>query len=171
MARRATSSASGNSLQRVEASQSFISQPSISQNNSQNYGSKRPSSPDYRNKRDDVRPNDYSSTHKRVRPSSPPPRSGPQDRDRDGRWDGPHSRRRFSPAPPSRERDDRPPPPPRGRDSIPPPRIQDREDDKRQVSLPAIIPWFIGELPTAASFDGMSQKLLFFSQRPVPPFS
>ncbi|KAH9483272.1 mRNA 3'-end-processing protein RNA14 [Psilocybe cubensis] len=156
LARRATTSVASSSLNRVEASQSLISLPTNSQSNSQTYGNKRPSSPDYRNKRDETRPNDYSSTHKRARPSSPPPRAQQdreRDRDRDGRWDGSGPpRRRFSPPPPppNRDRDDRPPPP--RREPLPPPR--DRDDDKRQSTLPAILPWFIGELPTASSFDG-----------------
>ena len=103
---------------------------------------KRPASPDYR-KRDDGRAGDYSAGHKRVRATSPGPGRGP-DRDRDGRWDGP-VRRRFSP-----------PPPPSGRAGRElPPRIHDRDEEKPRPLLPAILTWFLGELPTASSFDGV----------------
>lgn len=103
---------------------------------------KRPASPDYR-KRDDGRAGDYGGGHKRVRGMSPAPGRGP-DRDRDGRWDGP-PRRRFSP-----------PPPPSGRGGRePPPRIHDRDEEKPRPLLPAILTWFLGELPTPSSFDGV----------------
>lgn len=144
IARRSTAS----SLGRTETSQSLFSgsQPQAQP------ATKRAASPDYR-KRDDGRAGDYSGGHKRVRPSSPPPARGPDrgpdrgpERERDGgRWDGPQ-RRRFSPPPG---------PPGRGRDSVPPPRGHDRDDDKpRQGQLPNVLSWFIGELPTPASFDG-----------------
>ncbi|KAF9460965.1 hypothetical protein BDZ94DRAFT_1238063 [Collybia nuda] len=112
---------------------------------------KRPSSPDYR-KRDERGVGsggggggggDYSQGHKRPRALSPAVR----DRDRDGRWDPP--RRRFSPPPPAWERENRERPP------LPPPRIQEREEEKpRILTVPPVISWFIGELPSAASFDG-----------------
>ena len=94
---------------------------------------------------------EYSSGHKRARAQSP-------NRERE-RWDGP-PRRRFSPLPPpSWDRDEhrggggqR-----RGRDG---PRGGggDRDEERgggRNVQLPHVLSWFIGELPTPASFDGM----------------
>jgi cleavage stimulation factor subunit 3 len=69
------------------------------------------------------------------------------------RWEGPSSRRRpFSPPPTSTwDRDDRS----RGRDPLPPPRAQEREEENfRQVSIPPVMSWFVGELPAASSFDG-----------------
>ena len=124
-----------------------------------NQGTKRMASPDYRNKREDNNRGgsggsaDYNGQgSKRMRPSSPPPRG--VDRDREMRWEGPSSRRRpFSPPPPtsSWDRDDRP----RAREPLPPSRAQEREEEKpRQVSIPPVISWFVGDLPTASSFDG-----------------
>jgi len=121
------------------------------------HSNKRAASPDHRVKREEGRGgNDYASGHKRQRPASP---IRPPDRDRDGRWEGPSQRRRFSPPPPpSWERDDRGPSANRGsRDAVPPGRPQEREEDKRQgqAILPPVVSWFLGELPTPASFDGM----------------
>jgi cleavage stimulation factor subunit 3 len=129
-------------------------------------GNKRAASPDGR-KRDDGRSNDHGATHKRVRANSPP---RAQERDRE-KWDGPPGRRRFnSPAPNTSgwdHRDDRGGGPgagagngPRGREPLPPPRSQqslhhDRDDDKsKSAQLPNVLSYFIGQLPTPASFDG-----------------
>ena len=114
---------------------------------------KRPSSPDYR-KRDDSRSGEYSQGYKRMRAASPARGGAAPERERESRWDGP-SRRRFSPPPPA--------PPPswereeRGRPSLPTPRAHqmDREEEKpRSGSLPPVLLWFFGELPTPTSFDG-----------------
>ncbi|KAL0948925.1 hypothetical protein HGRIS_009033 [Hohenbuehelia grisea] len=118
-------STSGNQLGRTESQASLAF-------NSPKTGHKRPSSPDHRNGRDDGRKSDHAPLAKRQRAQSPPAR----DRDRD-RWDGP-PRRRHSPPPV---------PPPRGRD-----RERDREEER--PPLPTILPWFLSQLPTAASFDG-----------------
>jgi cleavage stimulation factor subunit 3 len=126
-------------------------------------GTKRMASPDYRNKREDNRGNggsgDYNQGSKRMRASSP---TRGVDRDRETRWDGPSSRRRpFSPPPTlAWDRDDRP----RAREPLPPPsRAQEREEEKpRQVSIPPVISWFVGDLPAASSFDGEFFFLAFF---------
>lgn len=132
-------------------------------------GTKRAASPDYRNKREDNRAagggggsggsgGDYNQGNKRMRPSSPPRGA---DRDRETRWEGGPSRRRtFSPPPSSTwDRDDRP----RAREPLPPPRAQEREEEKpRQVSIPPVISWFVGDLPTAPSFDGTCFFLVSF---------
>ena len=120
-------------------------------------GTKRVASPDYRNKREDNRGaggsggngGDYNQGNKRLRPSSPP---RGVDRDRETRWEGPSRRRPFSPPPTSTwDRDDRP----RAREPLPPSRAQEREEEKpRQVSIPPVISWFVGDLPAAPSFDG-----------------
>ena len=149
MARKATATSS---LGKSETQQSLMS-------SGPTQGTKRVASPDYRSKREDNRGGsggsaDYNNQgSKRMRPSSPPPRGG-GDRDRETRWEGPSSRRRpFSPPPPtsSWDRDDRP----RGREPLPPSRTQEREEEKpRQVSIPPVISWFVGDLPAASSFDG-----------------
>ena len=124
-------------------------------------GTKRVASPDYRNKREDNRGVggggggggsgcDYSQGSKRMRPSSP---TRGADRDREARWEGASSRRRpFSPPPSSTwDRDDRP----RAREPLPPPRSQEREEEKpRQISIPPVVSWFVGDLPGAPLFDG-----------------
>ncbi|KAG6887539.1 hypothetical protein C0995_014547 [Termitomyces sp. Mi166 len=106
---------------------------------------KRPASPDYRKReeRGGGGGGDYSQSHKRARGMSPPPPRNERDRDR---WDAPpSSRRRHSPPPPNWDRDGR------ERAPLPPP----REEEKPKVpSLPNVISWFIGELPTPTSFDG-----------------
>ncbi|KAF8164707.1 hypothetical protein B0H34DRAFT_793176 [Crassisporium funariophilum] len=121
---------------------------------------------------------EYGQGHKRARPLSPPPQPA---RERETRWEPPARGRRFSPPPGGAggggsgggggggggaggwEREER-----RGREPLPPPRAQqhqqdrerererEREDEKpaRQVSIPPIISWFIGELPSPVSFDG-----------------
>ena len=144
MARKATAT---NSLGKSETQQSLIS--------STPQGTKRMASPDYRSKREDNRggsggSGEYSQGSKRMRASSP---TRGADRDRETRWEGPSSRRRpFSPPPTSAwDRDDRP----RAREPLPPSRAQEREEEKpRQVSIPPVISWFVGDLPAASSFDG-----------------
>ncbi|KAH0586846.1 mRNA 3'-end-processing protein RNA14 [Termitomyces sp. J132] len=105
---------------------------------------KRAVSPDYRKReeRGGGGSGDYPQSHKRARGMSPPPPRSERDRDR---WDPPpSSRRRHSPPPPSWERE--------GRDRAP---LPPREEEKPKVaSLPNVISWFIGELPTPSSFDG-----------------
>jgi cleavage stimulation factor subunit 3 len=157
-------------LGRSETQQSLVSTtPAINLH-------KRPSSPDYRKREERSGGSgsgsgggggggDYSQGHKRPRPLSPVVR----DRERDGRWDGP-PRRRFSPPPPpswERESRDRPP--------LPPPRIQEREEEKpRLPTVPPVISWFIGELPSATSFDGkqchfvMKLRLITFFRPRLP---
>ena len=76
-------------------------------------------------------------------------------------WEGPSSRRRpFSPPPPtsSWDRDNRP----RAREPLP--RAQEREEKPRQVSIPPVISWFVGDLPTASSFDGEFFSFFFFEE-------
>ena len=153
MARKATAT---NSLGKSETQQSLMS-------SGPTQGTKRMASPDYRSKREDNRggSGDYNpQVSKRMRPLSPPPRG--VDRDRETRWEGPSSRRRpFSPPPPSSswDRDDRP----RAREPLPPSRAQEREEEKpRQVSIPPVISWFVGDLPAASSFDGEFFYFLFF---------
>ncbi|KAG0697093.1 hypothetical protein DFH29DRAFT_165718 [Suillus ampliporus] len=97
---------------------------------------KRASTPDYKRREGSARP-DFGPPSKRQRPSSPPPR----DRDRE-RWEGPPRKRFGSPAGWERERD-------RELQHV----KKDREDDKAST-LPAVISWFVGQLPGPASFDG-----------------
>ena len=147
MARKATAT---NSLGKSETQQSLMLSTTPQ-------GTKRNASPDYRSKREDNRggsggSGDYNQGNKRMRPSSP---TRGVDRDRETRWEGPSSSRRrpFSPPPPTSawDRDDRP----RGREPLPPSRAQEREEEKpRQVSIPPVISWFVGDLPAASSFDG-----------------
>ncbi|KDR71055.1 hypothetical protein GALMADRAFT_254221 [Galerina marginata CBS 339.88] len=153
-ARRGTT-ASSNSLGRTETSQSLLT-GSQTTNTTPSHG-KRPPSPGDHRKREDGRGGDYAAGHKRARPSSPV-RGPDRERERDGRWgdsrEGPSSsRRRFSPPPaPAWERDGS-----RGREPPPAPRGQDRDEDSKrqvQVTLPQVVSYFIGELPTPATFDG-----------------
>ncbi|KAG5340689.1 hypothetical protein C0989_000732 [Termitomyces sp. Mn162] len=103
---------------------------------------KRAVSPDYRERGGGVS-EDYPQSHKRTRGMSPPPPRIKRDRNR---WDPPpSSRRRHSPPPPSWERE--------GRDGAPLPPPREKEKPK-VASLPNVISWFIGELPTPSSFDG-----------------
>jgi len=121
-----------------------------------NQGTKRGASPDYRNKREDNNRGlgggggsggDYNNPgNKRMRASSPPRGA---DRDRETRWEV--RRRPFSPPPTSAwDRDDRP----RAREPLQL-RTQEREEEKpRQVSIPSVISWFVGDLPASHTFDG-----------------
>lgn len=178
IARRALPTGPSNSLPpRTETSNSVVTSQAntsgvLAQPPTSSQTHKRAASPDHR-KRDEGRSSgppgggggggggsEYASGHKRARPQSP-------NRERETRWDGP-SRRRFSPPPPPVwERDDRSGAgggPQRGRDGPrggPP----DRDEDKgagRQVQLPGVLSWFIGELPAPASFDGGSWSLVPF---------
>ncbi|KAG6841341.1 hypothetical protein C0991_012166 [Blastosporella zonata] len=133
------------SLSRTETSQPI---PASTSANPPSGNLKRPPSPDYR-KRDErgSGSGDYQQPHKRARGMSPPPSRNERDRDRD-RWEPPPPppRRRFSPPPPpawERENRERPP--------LPPPR---EEEKPKPPAVPDVISWFIGELPTPASFDG-----------------
>ncbi|KAF8189661.1 hypothetical protein BJ912DRAFT_966052 [Pholiota molesta] len=95
---------------------------------------------------------EYAAGHKRLRPQSPAPRGGAE-RERETRWDGP-SRRRFTPPPAQWEREDRGAGGAGrgGREALP---TRERDEEKpRPVQLPGVLSWFIGELPTPASFDG-----------------
>lgn len=75
---------------------------------------------------------------KRFRQNSPLLKDRDRDRDGGSRWDGPPPRRTFSPR----------------RDAPPPPR-REREEEKPNA-LPNLLTWFVGTLPTPASFDGPS---------------
>jgi cleavage stimulation factor subunit 3 len=133
---------SGTPLSRTETQQSVLS--NTHQISTPVTSTKRPSSPDHRKREEPRATGDYGPpAHKRPRPLSPP-----RERERE-RWDGP-SRRRFG-SPPAWERErerDGPPPPPRRPD-------RDREDEKA-VTLPSVITWFVGQLPSASAFDGES---------------
>ncbi|KAI8984849.1 hypothetical protein BD414DRAFT_489442 [Trametes punicea] len=96
--------------------------------------SKRAPSPEHR-RREESRP-EYPS--KRQRPASPV-----RERDRDWREgrDGP--RRRHGSPMWDRDRDG---PPRRG--------FKDEREEDKGVVLPSVLSWFIGQLPTASSFDG-----------------
>ena len=114
---------------------------------------KRPASPEPRPAIE--RRSDHGPLPKRARPSSPPP-PRPTDRDRDRHWE--NKQRRFSPGPTNWDREER------GRREAPPPPRQEREEEKTQrtVSVPPILSWFIGELPTASSFDGVFSNMVIW---------
>ncbi|KAM6489260.1 Suppressor of forked protein (Suf) domain containing protein [Amanita muscaria] len=124
-------------------------------------GHKRPSSPDgYSRKREDSRGQTGGPSvdhgHKRMREMSPmrPERGrmGDRDRDRDrdrgdrerdrerdGRWgEGGPPRRRHSPGWEREKRE----------------KEREKEEEKKVPTLPAVLSWFIGELPAASCFDG-----------------
>ncbi|EGO01439.1 hypothetical protein SERLA73DRAFT_166004 [Serpula lacrymans var. lacrymans S7.3] len=94
---------------------------------------KRAPSPDFKRRDESRAPGDYGPPSKRPRPMSPASR----DRERGERFDGPPRRRFGSPAW-EKERE------------VP---RRDREDEKG-VMLPAVLSWFVGQLPTPSSFDG-----------------
>ncbi|KAF9236911.1 hypothetical protein BU15DRAFT_76511 [Melanogaster broomeanus] len=97
---------------------------------------KRQPSPDVKRREESVKP-EFAPPAKRPRPSSP------RERDRDRYNDG-ASRRRFgSPAGWEKERD---------RELHPIKR--DRSHDDKSSTLPAVLSWFVGQLPNPASFDG-----------------
>ena len=100
---------------------------------------KRQSTPDLKRREESAKP-EFAPPAKRARPMSPAPR----DRERDRFADGP--RRRFgSPAPWEKDRD-----------KEPHPMKREREHDEKSTTLPAVLTWFVGQLPNAASFDGQS---------------
>ena len=114
---------------RTESLQSMMHVP-------QSQPSKRQPSPDLKRREDSVKP-DFGPPSKRQRALSPP-----RERDRD-RFDGPPPRRRFaSPAGWEKERD-------RELGHI----KRDRDEDKPSP-LPAVLSWFVGQLPNPATFDG-----------------
>ncbi|KAI0052667.1 Suf-domain-containing protein [Auriscalpium vulgare] len=130
-----SSHGSSSSLGRTDTQQSFGS-TIITPTGSQQLpisSQKRASSPDHKRRDDSYGPASY----KRARPSTPPPRD---------RWEGAnHGRRRYGS--PSWEKD-------KEKDSpVGIRRVKDVEDEK-PVSLPSVISWFVGQLPTPGSFDG-----------------
>ncbi|KAF8075815.1 hypothetical protein FPV67DRAFT_1469355 [Lyophyllum atratum] len=147
MARKATTPAhgQGQGLGRTETQQSIASS-NTAMVAAANIVHKRPASPDYRNKRDERGGGgDYSQSHKRARPLSPPPARAERERDR---WEPPPPRRR-SPPPSSWEQRDR------ERAPLPPPRMMEREEEKPRIAtIPNVISWFVGELPASNAFDG-----------------
>jgi cleavage stimulation factor subunit 3 len=97
---------------------------------------KRQPSPELKRREESVKP-EFAPPAKRARPMSPP-----RDRDRDRFSDGPR-RRLGSPA--AWEKD---------RDREPHPMKRDRELDYKSTTLPAVLTWFVGQLPNPGSFDG-----------------
>ncbi|KIJ12905.1 hypothetical protein PAXINDRAFT_117668 [Paxillus involutus ATCC 200175] len=98
---------------------------------------KRQPSPDLKRREDSVKP-DFAPPAKRPRPSSPI-----RDRDRDRFSDGPARKRFGSPAGWEKDRD-------RELHTI----KRDREHEDKSSNLPAVLSWFVGQLPNPASFDG-----------------
>ncbi|KAH7881852.1 hypothetical protein F5I97DRAFT_1818069 [Phlebopus sp. FC_14] len=96
---------------------------------------KRQATPDLKRREDSVKP-DFGPPAKRQRPLTPP-----RERDRD-RFDGSYRRRFGSPAGWEKDRD-------RELMAI----KRDREEEKSST-LPAVLSWFVGQLPNPASFDG-----------------
>lgn len=98
---------------------------------------KRQPSPELKRREESVKP-EFAPPAKRARPMSPP-----RDRDRDRFADGP--RRRFgSPAAWEKDREIREPHPLK----------RDREPDDKSTTLPAVLSWFVGQLPNPGTFDG-----------------
>ncbi|KAH7916661.1 hypothetical protein BJ138DRAFT_1074533 [Hygrophoropsis aurantiaca] len=106
-----------------------------------NASAKRPSSPDYKRREESVRPSDSGPPNKRARPMSPLPR----ERSERDRWEGPPRRRFGSPAAWEKERE---------RELLPIKRERERDDEKGGPNLPAVLSWFVGQLPSPSSFDG-----------------
>ncbi|KAF8631737.1 hypothetical protein AX15_002220 [Amanita polypyramis BW_CC] len=172
-----TSSTSGAPLGRTETQQSLLGPSTTSPSAGtpgMTAGHKRPSSPEgYNRKRDESRGRgggpsaDYG--HKRMREMSPvrPERGRDRDRDRDRErerdrdWERDRERDRDG----RRGGDGGPSGPPRRRHS---PgwdrekRDKEKEDEKRGPTLPGVISWFIGELPSASCFDG-TLRIIFTS--------
>ena len=156
IARRAHPSGAGSTLARTETSTSLLtasqgntSGTAAAPSTTQQAQNKRAASPPEHRKRDESRTGgvqgagsgEYSSGHKRARPQSPA-------RERETRWG-----RRDVPTVPSWDREERGG---RGRDGPRGGQGRDFEEEKgRHVQLPGVVSWFIGELPTPASFDGM----------------
>ena len=106
---------------------------------------KRQQTPELKRREESVKP-EFAPPAKRPRPMSP------RDRDRDRFADGP--RRRFgSPAPWEKDRDREPHPVKR-----------ERELDEKTTTLPAVLSWFVGQLPNPASFDGQLRLLVYFNR-------
>ncbi|KAG6336073.1 hypothetical protein ID866_3020 [Astraeus odoratus] len=115
---------------------------------------KRQPSPDLKRREDSVKP-DFGPPTKRQRPLTPP-----RERDRD-RFDGPPHRRRFaSPAGWEKERD-------RELGHL----KREREDDK-PLPLPAVLSWFVGQLPNPTTFDGpifrVDDLMMLFRNAVIP---
>lgn len=127
------------SLGRTETQSSVLNLASSQPQQSQGSVTKRPSSPDHR-RRDESRgvsSTDYGPPSKRARAGSPQQRGY----DRDEKWG---RRRHASPSPWDRERE---------RDSSA--RRPEREkEEEKTVAIPGVLSWFVGQLPTASSFDG-----------------
>jgi cleavage stimulation factor subunit 3 len=112
----------------------------VASSSSASPATKRPVSPDRSHA-------SLTSTNKRQRPFSPPPR------DRDRR-DGPGPRKRFN-SPSRGERGHDPPTGPRARD-------KDNREDEKQVTLPNVLSWFVGQLPPPAAFDGAFHLMMIY---------
>ena len=172
-----TSSTGGAPLTRTETQQSLLgtsTATAIGGAPSFGAGLKRPPSTEgYNRKRDDSRGRGGGPSvdhgHKRMREMSPSRpergRMGERDRDRDRDRD----RERDRDWERDRDRDGR-----RGGEGGPPPRRRqhspgwererrerekEKEEEKRGPALPAVISWFIGELPSASYFDGAFQSV------------
>jgi len=102
---------------------------------------KRQPSPELKRREESAKP-EFAPPAKRARAMSPS-----RDRDRDRFSDGPR-RRLGSPA--AWEKD---------RDREPHPLKRDREPDYKATTLPAVLTWFVGQLPNPASFDGQFCRL------------
>ncbi|KAL4253804.1 mRNA 3'-end-processing protein RNA14 [Abortiporus biennis] len=133
----------GNGLVRTATEQTLLAAMSASQQSQGVSGSstKRQSSPDHR-RREESRGGDYGPPSKRQRPGSPGrDREREHRADRD-RWDAPPRRRYGSPGWDREERDRRG-------------RVPERErEEERGVTLPPILQWFVGQLPSPQAFDG-----------------
>lgn len=141
------SNGSSSNLGRTDTLQSLSSQQA-SQNQSLPTinSSKRASTPDHTSRRrEEGRSSEFGPPSKRQRPASPP-----RDRDRD-RWDGP--RRRHGTPPWERERE---------RDAPPVRRFKDEKEEDKGVTLPPVLSWFVGVLPTPGSFDGKLIQIWFY---------
>lgn len=100
---------------------------------------KRPVSPDHR-RRDESRSSSDYPPSKRQRPVSPP-RGHDRDRWGDGRGRG----RYASPSPWERERE---------RDGGHGRKYEREREEDKSVAIPPVLSWFVGMLPSPASFDG-----------------
>ncbi|KAH7919879.1 Suf-domain-containing protein [Leucogyrophana mollusca] len=131
-----------------------------------NTSSKRPSSLNYERREGSARPSDSGLPTKRARQRSCSP---PRDRDRGRRQtsrspprDRARDRRQISRSPPRyRDRDRWDGPPLRRRLEGPGAREREREVERERAQgddngppLPGVLSWFLGQLPSASSFDG-----------------
>lgn len=141
---------SSSTLARTDTLQSFSSQPA-NQSSQAIATSKRAPSPDQR-RRDDGRSSDFGPPSKRPRPASPR-----RDREREReRWDGPRRHLETPSWEKERERD------------APPARRFNKDEDKG-VTLPPVLSWFAGVLPTASSFDGELVPFFFSCSQSIDP--